>query len=354
MAFNEVYEMIFELSNEEIQKNYQNILAQETISKIIEAHDHLEDLLSFINEHGAPTWVVDSTTSHAEWFLRVYKRGTSDIEPHIKKLLQGLFFNIGGLSEGQAQYPTLPVLLSWVNSQIALNVDLDNRVSAIVSEQAKLNIGETEKSYLAALKELRTMKEDAEKTIASLQKASGGIAVEKYAEIFESQAKTHSSEFVLRVENQSLRWRILNGKAQRWLVVGMLSCILLVVTMFRIDSFVKIEGLTWTPGNVVHLLSRSILISLNLFLISFSFKQYRINKHLHTLNQHRANTLKSFEYLTKAPDKLDASSYNAILMKVAESIYDAGHTGYISVHEGSADMPSIIDMTKVITSNKAD
>jgi hypothetical protein len=64
--------------------------------------------------------------------------------------------------------------------------------------------------------------------------------------------------------------------------------------------------------------------------------------------------LKSFEYLTKAPDKLEAASYNAILMKVAESIYNAGHTGYVNMNEGSGDMPSIIDMTKIITSKNAD
>jgi hypothetical protein len=70
--------------------------------------------------------------------------------------------------------------------------------------------------------------------------------------------------------------------------------------------------------------------------------------HLYTLNKHRANTLKSFEYLTQASDKIEAASYNAILLKVTEAIYESGQTGYISSSESSGDLPTIIDISKNI------
>ena len=74
--------------------------------------------------------------------------------------------------------------------------------------------------------------------------------------------------------------------------------------------------------------------------------------HLYTLNRHRANTLKSFEYLTNSPDSLSADSYNAILMEVAKAIYESGQTGYINMNDNNADMPSIVDFSKIITQPK--
>jgi len=46
---------------------------------------------------------------------------------------------------------------------------------------------------------------------------------------------------------------------------------------------------------------------------------------------------------------LAPESYNAILMEVAKAIYESGQTGYIGVNENHADIPSIVDMSKIIT-----
>lgn len=221
---------------------------------------------------------------------------------------------------------------------------IEEQIDEIVGGKVKT----IKNQYTAGVKELEQVVKDANTIIARLNQESGKIAVKDYAAIFEDQSKKHSwFEF-------SGGWtkdiKIRAGAAQIWLISGILGSLLLVFLFTIIDKFLNVNGASWTPENVTHLIGRFVLVSLLIFLISFSFKQYRINKHLHTLNTHRSNTLKSFEYLTKAPDKLEPASYNAILMKVAESIYESGNTGYINSSESHVEMPSIIDMTKIINS----
>jgi hypothetical protein len=238
MALVDAYENIIGISSDDIKSNFRDVFKGDTTEKLVEVHKDLEDILIFIHENDCPTWVSESIVSHAEWFLRVYKKGNGITDNSAIKLYQGLYYTVS-LSEGQIQYPTIPMLTTWMNSQIATKIDLDEKFVKIARDEAERNMSISEDSYNQALTDVLKMKDEAATTIASLQKASGEVAVEKYAEIFESQAKTHSSEFISKAESSLHRWRILNGKAQRWLVLGMLSCLLLVFTMFKIDSFVK-------------------------------------------------------------------------------------------------------------------
>ena len=187
-------------------------------------------------------------------------------------------------------------------------------------------------------------------SLDKINKEVGKIGVKLYADIFEKQALEHSNLFKVpnEVGDMEAGWKL--GKAQVWIIVLFVLMILLMILYSNLDSYFPLgNSTTFTPSILTHLFGRVMSLSIFIFFISFSVKQYRINMHLYTLNKHRANTLKSFEYLTKAPDKLDPSSYNAILMKVAESIYESGQTGFITGSESNSDMPSIIDMTKIIT-----
>jgi hypothetical protein len=143
---------------------------------------------------------------------------------------------------------------------------------------------------------------------------------------------------------------MLLGKAQWWIIFAIVAFLLLIYSFTQLDNIFSVKGqYLFSPEVVVHIIGRFLVISLFIFVVSFCFKQFRVNMHLYTLNKHRANTLKSFDYLTRAPDPLSPDSYNAILMEVAKSIYESGQTGYINLSDNNADMPSIIDLSKVIT-----
>jgi len=49
---------------------------------------------------------------------------------------------------------------------------------------------------------------------------------------------------------------------------------------------------------------------------------------------------------------MSTDSYNAILMEVAKAIYESGQTGYIHMNDNNADMPSIVDFSKVVMQPK--
>jgi len=198
---------------------------------------------------------------------------------------------------------------------------------------------------------LNKIKTDSVATLALLDEQAGKIGVKNYAEIFDGQAFEHS-RFFAKEESGKYKFKGI-GKAQWWLIFALAAFGLLIAYFTQLDKYFSLKDqYIFTPEVVVHIVGRFLLISLFIFIVSFCFKQFRINMHLYTLNKHRANTLKSFEYLTRAPDKLEASSYNAILMEVAKAIYESGQTGYININENSTDLPSIVDMSKVITHPK--
>lgn len=248
---------------------------------------------------------------------------------------------------------TIPDLKNYLDIQYSKN---------LIENQLPLN--EFKVKMEEANAHFDTLKKEFEASLATLNKEVGKVGVKLYADIFERQALEHSSFFKSKDKKDDVASNRRVGKAQTWIAVGVLFTIVLVCLFRKLDDwFPLIETLAtqkgavtvvtnstaYTPTIVVHMLSRIVTISFCIFFISFAFKQYRVNMHLYTMNKHRANTLKSFEYLTKAPDPLEPASYNAILMKVAESIYDAGQTGYISSSDTNHDMSSIIDMTKIIT-----
>jgi len=359
MNQNELLNNIASITDETLKEKLLNRVGSESIVKIIEAKNDIYRILDSINSGSYPSWIIQSAEHHAKTFLNFYAHPGNYQDSFVTNMWSTFYFNRIEEPRSDFTYLNIPQIQTWISSDERANSllmsDLENAAKKVI-EQNQSEDQMTIKNMIASLGESKI---DADKTIHSLHQASGKVAVERYAAIFSSQAQAYSferSNVDTAAGEKVPMWlfAIFRGKASLWLLSAFAFCSILILILFNIDDFISLSANTWTPNSVAHLLGRSIIISLNIFIISFCFKQYRINKHLHTLNLHRSNTLKSFEYLTKAPDKLDAASYNAILMKVAESIYNAGHTGYVSSSEQNSDMPSIIDMTKVITSGGKD
>lgn len=297
--------------------------------------DDIQELVDNITDDDFPKWFFNSVDNIVRGFQQIVEMPTKDAATTDKFMAAVQAFNAPlyyGLNNDTSPkiQCSLPILANFAKTH---NLEKKTNIDPKVIRQDLLaDVEQFKKNY----EDFRT---SADSTLTALNKEAGKIGVKQYAEIFDNQAKEHSKS-----SKEGL------GRAQWWLIsAGALFAILVVLFMF-LDSIFSIKGAaTFTPEVFVHVAGRFLLVSLIIFLVSFSFKQFRINMHLYTLNKHRANTLKSFEYLTLAPDKLDPGTYNAILMEVAKAIYEAGQTGYIGVNDGQADMPSIIDLSKVIT-----
>jgi hypothetical protein len=265
-------------------------------------------------------------------------------------LYNSLIYDHDGEAKKHDIFYTIPFMQTYAATQkLSASIEENQATQPTIKSIVESAIKEKMKPTDELLIELNQLKQNSSETLTLLNKEAGKIGVRKYAAIFEDQARKHSFFTQIETNDNTITRKWGFGAAQIWVVCSILFILGFGILVKNLDGLFPIVGEKFTPPIIVHLVGRIVSISLAIFLISFTLKQYRINMHLSTLNQYRSNTLKSFEYNTKAPDSLDPASYNAMLMKVADSIYEAGQTGYISTSETKNDMPSIVDMTKIIT-----
>jgi hypothetical protein len=177
------------------------------------------------------------------------------------------------------------------------------------------------------------------------EKAAKAI-VSSYADIFSSQEK----------ENKK--------SAITWLSISCTLASIIIIILFlsisgdwfHITSIKNIEEgnrtITQEVYNYPNLITKIFIISVSLYLISFSFKQYSINKHLQTLNNHRKNALNSYELFTNTIGKDDTSSRNALMLQVAKSIYENSNTGFLSVKQSDTGTNALTEITKFVSESK--
>ncbi|AWL09713.1 hypothetical protein HME7025_01862 [Aquirufa nivalisilvae] len=191
--------------------------------------------------------------------------------------------------------------------------------------------------------ELISTTKKAEDLFVQLQSKATEETVQDYALIFQLQARQHSywsfsiSPFILKF-----------GNAQTWLVISILVLSTFVWFAINLNSIIPID-LNKAPSVVtLELLSRLLIVSVSVYMISFCFKQYNVQNHLATLNKHRQNTLNSFKLFISSIDQSDSTTRNALMIEVAKAIYENGNSGYISSKDGGDSSPSIIEMTRIV------
>jgi hypothetical protein len=201
-----------------------------------------------------------------------------------------------------------------------------------------------DKTEIDSLKsQLETTTKQANDVIKLLQSKASEETVQDYALIFQSQAQRHSF-WHLTIKP----FKIILGNAQVWLLISILSLCLFGLFAYNLNSIFPIN-LDKAPSVVtLELVTRLLIISVAIYVISFCFKQYNVQNHLATLNKHRQNTLNSFKLFMSSLDPNDASTRNALLIEVAKAIYEAGNSGYITSKDGGEGSPSIVEMTRFI------
>ena len=182
-------------------------------------------------------------------------------------------------------------------------------------------------------------KDSIDNILKELQKKSSDITMSDYAKIFGKESNTH------------------NVNSWIWLVVGVaLSLIFLILLIFTnwYDKFPTEEVLsngTTIKYNLSNLLIKLLMFAVQIFLISFSFKQYSINKHLSTINRHRQNGLDSFKLFVESISKEDTKTRNSLMLQLAKAIYEQTSTGYIGDKNQNLNS-GIVEITKMIGGNK--
>lgn len=195
----------------------------------------------------------------------------------------------------------------------------------------------------AVLAEIKILNSDANKILNDLRNSASSVSTIEYSKIFESEANNYSTN----------KFKFsLSGIAEKWLIIGIILLVFFILDIFLMHVYYPVydlNSITNTPQiNIGNLIFKITTFVVFIFLIRFTFKQYIINKHLYTLNKHRANVLNSFNLFLNTIDREDSTTRHALMMEVSKAIYESGKTGYLDSKSDEVSNPSIIEITKLL------
>jgi hypothetical protein len=204
----------------------------------------------------------------------------------------------------------------------------------------KKDIESIKENYRNELNEITSKKDVIDELINTLRTQTTKTSTENYAQVFNNDANMYSSNNFIKPK-----------RAEKWFWFSIAFTIILVLFLFFYVPNLVINTINGFDISIL-LLKISILFVL-IYLIRFGFKQYSINKHLYSLNRHRANVLNSFKLLISSVDESNLDVRNAIVMEVSKVIYESGKTGYIEDKSDDGSSPSIIELTRVLGSKQS-
>ncbi|WP_321515359.1 hypothetical protein [Marinifilum fragile] len=139
-----------------------------------------------------------------------------------------------------------------------------------------------------------------------------------------------------------------------WLTAGIVSTLIFIASLGfgwfdGLETQVMDEG-KFVAYNIGNIIARVLILAIMIFVVSFSFKQYTINRHLQNINRHRANAFESYQLFDKLLPKKDEIHRNELMLQLAKAIYEQTSTGYLS-EKGSNFNLSLTEITKMLGQN---
>ena len=188
---------------------------------------------------------------------------------------------------------------------------------------------------------------DARKTLKEVKSAQEIVSLQAQKSVLQVYATTYKDQEDIHTKSSS-----------KWLKIGTSIFLLFLLLLCASISF------KWFPTTIILtntndgikstqeilnypvLVSKGIMVSLFLYFIGLSFKQYAINKHLQIINQNKKNAFDSFILFEKAIGAGDTESKNALLSQLAKSIYETSNTGYLNIK--NSDTPTLFETTNIL------
>lgn len=177
--------------------------------------------------------------------------------------------------------------------------------------------------------------------LEEIRKKTGEVGMDEYSKIFKRQADKYSATG--------------NG----WIITGIIVAIIFILTFslgfyneFSTEESVFHDGkYVGTKYLVTNIILKGLVISVFVFLISFSFRQYLINRHLSTMNTHRQNAIDSYKLIVETIDKED-NARKVLMVQLAKTIYEMGPTGLIKLKESTKLDGGFNGIIKLLEENK--
>lgn len=221
-------------------------------------------------------------------------------------------------------------------------------------------LGDVNKLYADFQTDIGEKSKDIDSIMNGLRATASESIFLNYSRIFIEESEKHSSfKFWEKVKEKTVPvFKV--GAAEKWILAGLILVglfALLFLTGRANNYFPIVEAVLNQNGDttniyaiVISLLTRLLIISIWIYLITFCFRQFSVNKHLATVNKHRANALNSYKLFVDTIGKEDAPARHELMLQVAKAIYEQTQTGHLS-KQGDAGNSSIIELTRLINPN---
>jgi hypothetical protein len=204
----------------------------------------------------------------------------------------------------------------------------------------KLNPKEVEgqvSKALKSIKEIETIKDEAEKTKSSIDTA--------IKEVRDALGKEGALISATDFKKQADEHKDLSKKWFYGVIGSLIGTVLLTILIF--GGFIPALSISSTQGDYLKIIQVSmfklVLLSISYLVLYQSLKNYKVNQHLYVLNKHRQLVLSVYPLMAKATN--DQEQSNNIVAQASKAIFEQNVTGYLD----SDGNPNPINLTEVVT-----
>ena len=202
----------------------------------------------------------------------------------------------------------------WETRAQAFTTDVDFKVTARLSDvDKKLNELQQQATYFqnTVQVEIDSKLSRVDGKIGEIEKSTAKLGVAKHAVHFQKEANRNKAS-----SNQWLRGVVLSSIA----IVG--------IVIWNVASL---------PSDVVSAIPRAVSVAFLWTIAAWCSKNRRAEEHQYTVNQHKANSLSSFETFIAASG--DQETKNAVLVSATNNIFGHQPSGYGAATGRSPDLP---------------
>jgi len=207
-----------------------------------------------------------------------------------------------------------------------------------LKDQFTTLLEESKLSVQTAAQQINEQKNRVEATLNEIQEKSANTVVSNYAQVFLNEAELNAG-----ISKNWFRFAV----ALSLITLGLLICIIEYGLFNASEKIVTVDKVYYMY-DYSKLISKIFLISILIYLISYSFKKYSVYKHLQTLNRHRHNSLNSYGLFAQSVIGNDAPTRNNLMLQVAKAIYEHVPTGFLSPKQEDLPAASVVEITKIL------
>jgi hypothetical protein len=193
-------------------------------------------------------------------------------------------------------------------------------------------VRQIENEFGQEIEKARSMISEIESTRDAARAAAGQIGVERHSVDFRTIAQTHNET--------SKKWLIAT-----WILLALVSAFSLLFIFFLLPN-----GDVSGAATLQRIVSKLVFLSALYFAVVFCARNYRANKHLAVVNEHRQTSLQTFEtFVRNAGD--DEQTKNAVLLETTRTIFSPATSGYLGTDDENPNS-RIIEIMKLASTTK--